>query len=579
MSAPFPIDPHLDQPFYLGAALPLPGPVLEEGIELFRKEDESRFWMIEGHWSRGFKPLTISTAGDVLWGTQYGAAMYQLPPTKGQAARMTGVHCYVSDIPCCSGWEVEHRAAAVEGLVGPAIMNFPALWATRLGQLVAGLAHFESADLSAMGMTELAVYLTEAWTFHRWAWEMHFEIMDPLIGNYMAFKGLCAELGVAEADVSRLLQGRPTMIMETDRQLWVLAVAARDAGIADRFEARSPTDTLAALRASASEDGIAGWLVQLDEFVQQYGWRTEGMCDPGLAPWVEDPTPVIGLVAGFLRAGSQHDFDAAAGAATGQRDETVARIHAQLEARSGEEGVARFDAGLAACEHANFAWWQEEHNFYLDLRVHIPIRRAAIRLGELVAADHVDDGIYLFRHEIDDVVHGRVDYETLRPTVAARRTFYAQGLAKRAAMPAVLGTPVEGGDDPVIKEIFGIDARLVQTVSEVTADTTEFTGVPASSGCVTGRARVIVNSDGLWELEDGEILVCVFTSPNWTPAFAQIAGCVADSGGSLSHTAIVAREYRVPAVVGTGVATRLIRTGDLVELDGDVGSVRIVQRG
>ena len=578
MAAPFPLDPYIDQPFYPGATLPLPGPILEEGVQLFRKEDETKFWMIEGHWSRGFKPLTISTAGDVLWGTQYGAAMYQLPPTKGQAARMTGVHCYVSDIPCCSGWEMEHRAAAVEGLVGPAIMNFPTLWETRLAQLQAGLAHFESADVPAMGMAELGVYLTEAWTFHRWAWEMHFEIMDPLIGNYMAFKGLCAELGVAEADVSKLLQGRPTMVMETDRRLWVLARAARDAGIADRFEGRSPTDTLAALRAS-SDAAVTSWLDSLQAFLQEYGWRTEGMCDPGLAPWVEDPTPVIGLVGGFLRAGTDHDFDAAAGAATGQRDETVARIHAELEQRLGGEGVARFDAGLAACEHANFAWWQEEHNFYLDLRIHIPLRRVALRLGELVGADHFDDGTYLFRHEIDDVVHGRVDYESLRSTVAARRDFYAEGLAKRAEMPAVLGTPVEGGDDPVIKEIFGIDARLVQTVSEVTADTTEFTGVPASSGKVTGRARVIVNSDGLWELEDGEILVCVFTSPNWTPAFAQVGGCVSDSGGSLSHTAIVAREYRVPAVVGTGVATRLIRTGDVVELDGDTGTVRIIQRG
>ena len=577
MTVPFPLDDFIDQPWYPGATLPVQGPTLEEGFEFFTKDDEARFWMLEGHWSRGFKPLTISTASDVLWGTQYGAAMYQLPPTKGQAARMAGVHCYVSDIPCCSPWEIEHRAAAVDGLVGPAIVNFPTLWETRLAQLKAGLEHFETTDVSSMDMAALGVYLTEAWTFHRWAWEMHFEIMDPLIGNYMAFKGLCGELGVAEGDVSRLLQGRPTMIMETDRQLWALAAAAREAGVADQFDVRSPADTLAALRASTAPEA-ATWLTALDDFLRVYGWRTEGMCDPGLPPWIENPTPVIGLVAGFLRAGSAHDFDGAADAATGQRDETVARIHAHVDQQFGSDGVARFDAGLAACEHANFAWWQEEHNFYLDLRVHISLRRAALRVAVLVGADEYDDGTFLFRHELDDVVHGRVDYESLRTIVAERRTFYADGLAKRSEMPGVLGTPVEGGDDPVIKEIFGIDARLVQTVSEVTDDTTEFTGVPASSGKVTGRARVIVNSDALWELEDGEILVCLFTSPNWTPAFAQIAGCVSDSGGSLSHTAIVAREYGVPAVVGTGVATRLIRSGDLIELDGDNGMVRILDR-
>jgi pyruvate,water dikinase len=283
---------------------------------------------------------------------------------------------------------------------------------------------------------------------------------------------------------------------------------------------------------------------------------------------------VIALVGGFLRAGTEHDFDAAAAAATAQRDETVARIHASL----GEAAIATFDAGLAACEHANFAWWQEEHNFYLDLRVHIPIRRAALRVAEIVGADRHDDCIYLFRHELDELASGRSSYADLSAVIAARREYFERGSAERPSMPAVLGTPVEGGDDPVVKEIFGMDARLVTTVSTVTAGTRAFTGVPASSGRVTGRARVILNSDGLWELEDGEILVCTFTSPNWTPAFAQVSGCVADSGGSLSHTAIVAREYGVPAVVGTGVATRLISTGDLVELDGDTGEVLIVER-
>ena len=61
--------------------MPLPGPVMAEPFLLFERDDELRFWMIEGHWSRGMAPLTVSTASDVLWGTQYGANLYQLPPT------------------------------------------------------------------------------------------------------------------------------------------------------------------------------------------------------------------------------------------------------------------------------------------------------------------------------------------------------------------------------------------------------------------------------------------------------------------------------------------------------------------
>ena len=176
------------------------------------------------------------------------------------------------------------------------------------------------------------------------------------------------------------------------------------------------------------------------------------------------------------------------------------------------------------------------------------------------------------------MVAGRSAYGDLREVIAARRRYYESGRDARDRMPRVLGTPVEGPDDPIMKEIFGVDRRLLESVGAATESTTEFSGVPASSGVVTGRARVIASSDALGQVEPEEILVCVFTTPNWTPAFSLIAGCVCDTGGALSHTAIVSREYRIPAVCGTGVATTILRTGDLIEVDGTAGVVRILER-
>ncbi len=173
---------------------------------------------------------------------------------------------------------------------------------------------------------------------------------------------------------------------------------------------------------------------------------------------------------------------------------------------------------------------------------------------------------------------GTISYADVRDLIAARRSYYEASAATRAEMPRVLGTPSAETDDPVMKEIFGVDQRLLDAVGSADLSATELTGVPASSGVVRGRARVITSSDFLGEVEPGEILVCVFTTPNWTPAFSQIAGCVCDTGGALSHTAIVSREYRIPAVCGTGLATTIIHTGDLVEVDGDAGIVRILER-
>jgi phosphohistidine swiveling domain-containing protein len=574
MTTRFPLTDFLNAPFYPGASLPLPGHYREEPLLPFSPADEERFWLLDGHWSRGLTPLCMSAVSDIVWGTQGGADMYQLPATKGTAGRVAGVHVYVGDVPCCSGWEIGDRATRVEALVGAALVDFPALWANREASIVAALDHFESADVAAMDLDAVRVYLAEAWAFHKWVWVVHFELMDPLIGNYMGFRGLCTELGIADVDLARFFQGSPTKIMETDEGLWKLASSARGTAVAGLLAGDSASSDGSITRLRASQDPVvAAWVAELDAFLRVYGWRTDGMCDPSLAPWIEDPTPALDMIAGFARATRDHDFVTSRAAAVAERDATISRIRAGLS----DADRARFDGGLAACEKANFSWWQEEHNFLIDLRAHIPLRRGALRIGELVGADRADDICFLFRHEIDLLAAGAA-YGPFGELIGPRRRFYEVGRAARAEMPGALGTPPEGSGDPVMKEIFGVDNALIESVRTTAADAMEMTGIGVSAGVVQGRARVVTDVADLMEIEPDEILVCVFTTPSWTPAFAQISGCVADTGGALSHTAIVAREYRVPAVCAAGVATALIYTGDLIELDGTTGLVRILSR-
>jgi pyruvate,water dikinase len=99
------------------------------------------------------------------------------------------------------------------------------------------------------------------------------------------------------------------------------------------------------------------------------------------------------------------------------------------------------------------------------------------------------------------------------------------------------------------------------------------TGVPASPGAVEGRARIIDQPAQLDQLEEGEILVAPSTSTSWTPLFGKAAGVISDVGGIMCHAAIVAREYGLPSVVGVSNATRRIRTGDRLRIDGDAGTV------
>ncbi len=106
----------------------------------------------------------------------------------------------------------------------------------------------------------------------------------------------------------------------------------------------------------------------------------------------------------------------------------------------------------------------------------------------------------------------------------------------------------------------------------------DITGLPASPGIIEGRARRVDSAEDIDDIETGEILVAPITAPAWAPAFAKIVGCVTDIGGVMSHAAIVCREYQVPAVTGTGYATRDIQTGMRIRVDGSAGTVTILDQ-
>jgi pyruvate,water dikinase len=122
-----------------------------------------------------------------------------------------------------------------------------------------------------------------------------------------------------------------------------------------------------------------------------------------------------------------------------------------------------------------------------------------------------------------------------------------------------------------MERVFGsmMPARSVQQAGDV------ITGVGASSGRVSAPARLLHGPDDFASMRPGEVLVARMTTPAWTPLFAMASGVVTDVGGPLSHSSIVAREYGIPAVLGTGVATQRVSSGQQVKVDGDAGTVTL----
>ncbi len=568
-----PVDEFINDEWYPGFKPEFPqSPWVNDPVKNFSKEDEEKFWFIDFHWPRGFTPMGMLYLEDgFTWGSQLAAQNMPLPTGNGLAGRLAGTYLYSSMVPVDSQWEMESRGARLSKTLPKFLTSFQSIWENRVWELDSGLHYFENFTTEGKNLAELHKLLQDARSFHRRAWEIHFEMMYPLLANYLAFYGICGELKIDTAEISKFLQGYDTKILACDRALWRLTEAARKMGITDIIANNSPESLNQILRSDRRADK---WVEKFDKFLHQFGWRTDGISDINLAPWIEDPTSPLGNIKSFLTKDEDHDFGAAHELSIDERENAVDAARSKLT--KSEQRV--FDAALASCHKANFAWWNEEHNHYIDLRATIPLRKACLAIGENLEADRSDDTLFLFWQEMMDVLNKRKSLNDFRAVIGERRDYYQYWLDKRHTMPKIFGTIPESVTDPILLEVFGLHHTYFEALRNSDKDISEMNGVPASSGCVRGIARVLHNASELHNIKPGEILVCEATTPSWTPAFAKISACVCDGGGILTHASIISREYRIPCVVGVGVATIKIEDGDEVEVDGGSGVVKIFKK-
>jgi pyruvate,water dikinase len=573
MATVIPVDEFVTDEWYPGFTPAYDhAPWVVDPVNTFQKKDEETFWFLDFHWPRGMTPMGwIWNEDGYNWGTQLAAETLPLPPGRGITSRFAGTHIYGSSIPVTDPREIGARAKRIEKSLPPFLQNFDSIWAARREEVEDAWAYFRSVDLKSLSLAELGDNLRQARAYHKRAFEIHFEVMYPLLANFVGFYGQCVEFGLDPGQIGTFLQGYDTKIMETDRELWRLTSRAKSAGLGDVFANAEPEKIRTAL---AQHGGSAStWLTQFDDFLQVYGWRTEGSCDIALPSWIEDPTPALGTVKTFLQKPQAHDFEAARTEAIREREEAIDAARSRLT----REEQAVFDGGLASCQAANFPWWQDDHNYYMDLKVSLPMRWACQAIAERVGADSSEDMFYLFWPENMKLVSGEKTYSDYRTIIEARKQYFDHWYERRASMPKMLGTIPETVDDPILIEIFGLNPGFLQTIKAAGSgeDVRSLKGIGASKGTARGIARVLSNADELHRIQPGEVLVCESTSPNWTPAFAKIAACVCDGGGTLSHAAIVGREYGVPTVTAVGLATLVIKDGDEVEVDGTAGTVTV----
>ena len=354
----------------------------------------------------------------------------------------------------------------------------------------------------------------------------------------------------------RLISGvTGNVTMETNKHLWDLAQVAKDSPtVTDVLRRYSEQEAMANLEQTAEG---RDFLDALERFLSAYGHREIRM-DIMYPTWGEDPAPVLSFVRGYLDADEAHSPHRQQARLVKERQKLTEEVQARLkEDRIGRYLVSPIFRRVLSLTQAHT---RERDTMHFELtRAFPPFRRLLLELGRRWG----EQGLIAQREDVffltfDEMVELVESPRPMHDEVRARRAEFA--VSRSRPWPDIIR-----GDQEIYAEAGG--------AGEAAAG--QLQGVAGSPGTVTGVARVIRGPEEFGRLQKNDILVAPLTNPVWTPLFAIAGGVITEAGGILSHGAIVAREYGIPAVMSVAGVTKRVRDGQTIVVNGNRGIVQL----
>ncbi len=418
-----------------------------------------------------------------------------------------------------------------------------------------------------LSLAEVAVLLEDAIDMHDRHWKIHWMLNFAQLSATLNLRAVMEKTHgrVNEALLGRLQNSANDRNWDKIKALWEAKEEVKaDAELAAIFAAASGAEILPSLRASARGRRFID--ERIVPYQKEFGWHAVWSHEFIFPSFREDMIPVVQLVRDQFS--SDYDYPARIATLAADIDAAAREILEGLEGEALEEMRAANEINL------KMAPLTPDHHFYIDQGANAHVRLVLIAVGEKLVAQGVLDAP-------DDVILFR--YNDLRafignPSSMDGRAIVAAAKAKRAAAEKVqprdwVGTVTATQLAFPYLNLWGFPDKFTRSQVQVAG---QVRGIAGSPGVVEGVARVVMSEAEFDSLLEGEILVCQMTNPAWQVLYGHISAVVTDAGGTVSHPAVLAREYEIPAVVGTSVATSTIRTGDRLRVDGTAGIVTIL---
>jgi pyruvate,water dikinase len=567
-----------------------------------RAEEEGKFWFYNGmHFPEPMPPFDMITGGSCYLSIGlYQGRVFQIPTVLGIEHRVVNGYVYITANEVTDPAVIEQRLEVFQPRIGFYYENWDSLvarWQKEVDRAIAELEALEIPRLPELEDEQELIHDHKLGSNYRLITaydrclglynelnQLHFELLLLAYGAYLTFFQFCqtAFPDIALQTLTQMIAGYDTTMNRPDDELKALARAAVDGGVDGAFEeGRSPEEVVAALEGT---DAGRAWLGELDR--RKHPWFLMSTGDGFYhhhRAWADDLRLPFSAISDYVtRLKQGEDLERPTAQLLAER-ERIGDEYAEL--LSSDEEREQFHQLLGLCR--NVFPHAEGHKFFIEhwgtSIFFNKLREVGDVLVEHGFLESADDLFLLSIHEVHEALmdlglawaggsrgHGPGHW----PPKVAERKRVLDVLAQWTPPPA-LGIVPDVINDPTVQLLWGVTAERLREWARGDEDG-EVRGYAASSGIVEGVARVVRDVNEIGSVQPGEVLVCPVTAPSWGPVFPKIAAAVSDIGGMMSHAAIVAREYGMPAVVGTGHATKRIKTGDRVRVDGDSGVVTIV---
>jgi pyruvate,water dikinase len=317
----------------------------------------------------------------------------------------------------------------------------------------------------------------------------------------------------------------------------------------------------------ASERGRRFLSERVEPYQQEFGYRAIWSHEFAFPTWKERKEPIVEQIRGYFE--TDYDYPKTLAAV---KEDLESAIRQLMDDVPEGEGREQLQGALDLSLRMNPL--TPDHHFFIDQGTNARVRIVLVAIGrKLVEAGLLDDpeDVMFLRYNELRVFMANPEALDARGLVSERRDERERAFAVRP--PEWVGTATKTALDFPYNALWGFPEKFYR---EPAGAAGEVRGLAASPGVVEGTAKNVASLDEFDQVQEGDVLVCQMTNPAWVVLFTKIAGLVTDAGGVVSHPAVVAREFGIPAVVGTSDATARIKTGDRVRVNGSTGIVELL---